>query len=72
MIFQLTQLGQWLTLRVLDDLGDLALHNSDGRVGGTEIDTDDGALDLALRSGRLIASKLGGKGLAGKACRAGY
>lgn len=38
-----------LTLGVLDNLGNLALHDGDGRVGGTEIDTDHGAGDLAIR-----------------------
>lgn len=38
-----------LTLSVLDNLGNLALHDGDGGVGGTEIDTDHGAGDLAIR-----------------------
>jgi len=36
------------TLRVLDDAWHLALHESNGRVGGTQVDTDNGALDLLL------------------------
>lgn len=36
------------TLRVFDDLGDLALHHGNGRVGSSKIDTDDGALDLLI------------------------
>lgn len=50
-----------LTLGVLDDARDLALHDGDGRVGGTQVNTDDGALDLllALRGSRLEASESG-------------
>lgn len=61
--------SQKLTLGVLNDARDLALHNGNSGVGGTQINTDDGALDLtfALSSrGRLIASKLGGKGSSGE------
>lgn len=61
--------GQQLTLGVLDDARDLALHDGNSRVGGTEINTDDGSLDLALALGsrsRLIASKLGRKGSSGE------
>jgi hypothetical protein len=36
------------TLTVLNDSGSGALHDGDGRVGGTEIDTDDLALDLLI------------------------
>lgn len=53
--------GKALTLRVLDDARDLALHDGDGRVCGSEIDTDDRALDLLLTlggSGGLISGKL--------------
>lgn len=46
-----------LTLGVLDDARDLALHDGNGRVGGSKIDTDHGTLDLALRSSRLIAGE---------------
>lgn len=35
------------TFRVLYYARRLALHHGDSRVGGTQIDTDDGALDLA-------------------------
>jgi len=44
------------TLSVLDDLGDLAFHDGNGRVGGTQIDTDNGTLDL----GRVESSLDGG------------
>lgn len=37
-----------LTLGVLDDSGVHALHESDGGVGGTQVDTDDGALNLLI------------------------
>jgi hypothetical protein len=43
------------TLRVFDDARDLALHDGNGRVGCTQIDTDDGALHLLL----LIAGECG-------------
>jgi hypothetical protein len=36
------------TLCVFNDLGDLSLHNSNSRVGGTKINTNDGTLDLAV------------------------
>lgn len=36
------------TFRVLDDSGVHALHERDGGVGGSEIDTDHGALDLLI------------------------
>lgn len=36
------------TLRVFNDSRGLALHDGDGRVGGTKIDTDDLALDLLV------------------------
>lgn len=52
----------WLTLRVLDDARNLALHDGDSRVSGSEIDTNDGALDLLLTLGcssRFEASKSG-------------
>lgn len=49
-----------LTFGVLNDARDLALHDGDGRVGGTEIDTNDGALNLlTLGSSRLEASESG-------------
>lgn len=50
-----------LTLGVLNDARDLALHDGDGRVGGTQINTNDGALDLLLTLGssRLEASESG-------------
>jgi hypothetical protein len=48
----------WRTLRVFDDLRDLALHNGDGRVGCAQIDTDHRALDLLL----LIARECGAEG----------
>lgn len=47
-----------LTLRVLDDARNLALHNGNGGVGGTQIDTDHGTSDLAIAGSRLIASEL--------------
>jgi hypothetical protein len=59
-----------LTFRVLNDARDLALHDGDSRVGGTEIDTDHGALDLAIRGSRLIASELGGERGSGEGSRA--
>ena len=36
------------TFRVLDDARLLSLHDGYGRVGGTQIDTDDGTLDLLI------------------------
>ena len=42
------------TLGVGDNLGDGALHEGNGGVGGAEIDTDHGALDLGV--GALIAA----------------
>jgi hypothetical protein len=39
--------GGSVTLSVLNHLGGLTLHDGDGGVGGTEIDTDDGTLDLS-------------------------
>ena len=40
---------QWRrTFGVFDDARDLALHDGDGRVGGTQIDTNDGTLHLLL------------------------
>jgi hypothetical protein len=49
----------WLTLRVFDDARNLALHDGDGRVGGSQIDTDHGTLNLFALAGRgrLIASE---------------
>jgi hypothetical protein len=58
-----------LTFRVLDNAGDLALHDGDGRVSGTEIDTDHGALDLAIRLSRLIASELRSQRRSGEGSR---
>lgn len=46
------------TLRIFDDARDLALHDGNGRVGCTQIDTDDGALHLLL----LIAGECGAEG----------
>lgn len=42
------------TLGVGNNLGDVALHEGNGRVGGTQIDTDHRALDLGVV--RLIAA----------------
>ena len=36
------------TFRVLDDARLLSLHDGYGRVGGTQVDTDDGTLDLLI------------------------
>lgn len=36
------------TLRVLEDLGGSSLEDGDTRVGGSEVDTDDGARDLRV------------------------
>lgn len=58
------------TFRVFNDAGDLALHDGDGRVGGTKIDTDHGTLDLALRLSGLIASELGSQRRSGESSRA--
>jgi hypothetical protein len=35
-----------LTLGILDDLGGLALHERDARVGGTEVNADHWAIDF--------------------------
>lgn len=43
-----------LTLRVFYYARCLALHDSNRRVGGTQIDTNDGALDLAAISVRVL------------------
>lgn len=56
------------TLRVGDNLGDVALHEGNGGVGGTQIDTDHRALDLGVV--RLIAGKPRGDGLPGEGGRA--
>lgn len=37
-----------LTFCVFNDAGCLALHDGDGRVCGSQIDTNDGTLDLAI------------------------
>lgn len=57
-----------LTFRVLNNLGGLALHDGDGRVGGTQIDTDHSSLHLAIC--RLVPRKGRGGGLAQETCRA--
>lgn len=54
-----------ITFRVLNNARDFAFHDGDGRVGGTQVDTDDGTLDLAIALGssrRLIASETGSEG----------
>jgi hypothetical protein len=45
------------TLRVLNDARDLALHDGDGRVGGTQVNTNDRALDLLLAALSISARK---------------
>lgn len=39
------------SLGVLENSGGLAIHDGDTRVGRSEIDTDDGSADLAVRHG---------------------
>lgn len=54
------------TLRVLDDARRLALHDSDSRVGGAQIDTDHGALDLLTSLVGIVADELLGEGRHGR------
>jgi hypothetical protein len=45
--------------RVVRALNSLTLHDGDSGVGGAQIDTDDGALDLLLAALSVSSYKLG-------------